>query len=299
MNRLLWAFLIALFPFTGICQRKSWLKNSDSLSAKRIVFSSALVGGTWLDGTLSLSQVWYDEFQKTKFHTFDDGSDWLQMDKAGHIYTTGHLSEVNYRLYKWAGLSDIKSAWLGTGIGLGFQTTLEVLDSKNAAWGFSWYDMAANGLGAGIFLSQQLIWKEQRFLTKFSYHNSDYASYRPEVLGANFSERLLKDYNGQSYWLSFSPKSFTDAWALPEWLCFSVGYSVDQKLVGSDEIYVSNNTIFQSSRQLLFSLDLDIRKLPIKRKWVKALLRPLHYVKIPFPSLIIDRNGLGGSWLYY
>ncbi len=299
MNRLISILLFLFICSNALSQRSSIWEKSDTLNNKRVAFASSFIGATWLTGTIGLSQIWYDEFQKTKFHTFDDCSDWLQMDKVGHIYTTAHLSEANYRLFRWSGISDKKSAWIGAGIGLGFQTTLEVLDGRNADWGFSWCDMAANGIGSVFFLSQQLLWNEQRMLLKFSYHPTDYADYRPEVLGSNFTERLLKDYNGQSYWLSFSPKKFMDNWFLPAWACFSIGYSVDQKLVGSEEFFVSDNAIFQSSRQLLFSLDIDVRELPIKRKWLRMILRPLHYVKIPFPTLIIARNGVSGSWLYF
>ena len=196
-------------------------------------------------------------------------------------------------------MSDRKSALLGAGIGFGFQTTLEILDGQNADWGFSWYDMAANGLGTGLFLSQQLTWGEQRFVLKFSSRPTEYAAVRPTVLRSTLPERLLKDYNGQSYWLSFSLKNFTEKWPLPSWICFSFGYSVDEKLSGSDNFYVTNDRIYQASRQYMFSLDLDVRALPIKRKWVKAILRPFHYVKIPFPTLILDNGKLSGQMFYF
>ncbi len=299
MNRLILFFLVLLFPPFSWGQQASFFSNSDSLSRNRLIGSVSLVGGTWISGTLALSQIWYSDFQKTSFHTFDDSREWLQMDKVGHIYTAAHLSEANYRLFKWTGLSDRKSVLLGSGIGFGFQTTLEFLDGKNADWGFSWYDMAANGLGTGLFLSQQLVWGEQRFVMKFTSHLTEYAAVRPNVLGSTLPERLLKDYNGQSYWLSFSPKKFTDKWPLPSWICFSFGYSVNEKLSGSLDYYVTNDRIYQASRQYLFSLDLDTRELPIKRKWLRAILRPLHYVKIPFPTLILDKNGVSGQLLYF
>ncbi len=269
------------------------------IKQKRLISSSSAVSGVWIGGITALSNVWYDEFDKTHFHSFDDSKDWMQMDKAGHVYSAMHLSEASYRLYKWNGLTEKTSTWVGAGIGFGFQTSLEILDGGNAAWGFSWSDMAANAIGATWFLTQQQVWNEQRLLLKFSYHPTEFAALRPSVLGANFSERFFKDYNGQSYWLSFSPKKFTENWILPSWICFSLGYSVDQKLVGDKDIYVTNGQSFQAKRQYLFSLDLDMRELPIKNKYLKALLRPLHYIKIPFPALILDGNKLKGSWLYF
>ncbi|MDC1403093.1 hypothetical protein N8328_01665 [Crocinitomicaceae bacterium] len=70
-------------------------------------------------------------FKKTTFHTFDDSRDWLQMDKAGHVYSRAHLSEASYRLFSWTGLPNKKSAFVGTLLGFGFQTTLELLDGRN------------------------------------------------------------------------------------------------------------------------------------------------------------------------
>lgn len=272
---------------------------ADTLSKKRVIGASLALGGTWTGSTIGLSQIWYSQFPATPFHFFNDGSDWMQMDKMGHIYTASHLSEANYRLYKWAGISDKKSAWIGAGLGFGFQTTLEILDGKNADWGFSWWDMGANSLGAGLFLSQQLAWKEQRVVMKFSTHPTEFAAIRPNVLGKTYAERLLKDYNGQTYWLSFSPEQFTEIWPIPSWLCFSLGYSVDQKLVGSEDYYVFNQEVFQAKREFLLSLDIDVRELPIRRKWLKTVLRPFHYIKIPFPTLVYSGNKLTGRALYF
>jgi uncharacterized protein YfiM (DUF2279 family) len=299
MKRIVCLFLALMTLSFGFGQKLKFNENSDTLSKKRFAISSGLVAGTWISGTIALSQVWYEGFQKSAFHTFDDCGDWLQMDKVGHVYTAAHISEANYRLFTWTGLSKRKSAWIGAGIGFGFQTTLEVLDGRNSDWGFSWCDMAANGLGSGLFLGQQLAWNEQRIVLKFSSHPTEYAAYRPNVLGSTAPERFFKDYNGQTYWLSFSPQKFTSKWPLPAWICFSFGYSVDEKLVGSEEFFVSNDRTFQSKRQFLFSLDLDVRELPIKKKWLKTLLRPLHYVKFPFPTLILTGDQLSGKWLYF
>jgi uncharacterized protein YfiM (DUF2279 family) len=286
----------ALSPFT-FAQLKDTL--SHKINKNRFIPVGLAAGISWVGSTAALSHIWYSDFKKTSFHTFNDGQDWMQMDKAGHVFTAFHLSEASYRSFQWTGLSEKSSKWIGAGIGLGFQTSLEILDGKNAGWGFSWYDMAANALGSAWFLAQQSLWSEQRFLLKFSYHPTEFAKYRPNVLGSTFVESFLKDYNGQTYWLSFSPKHFNENWILPSWLCFSFGYSVEEKLVGDKDFFVKDQMNFKAKRQYLFSLDLDVRALRIKKKWVKAILRPLHYIKVPFPSLILDGNKLKGNWLYF
>ena len=63
---------------------------------------------------------------------------------------------------------------------------------------------------------------------KFSYHNTIYPKYYPKELGSNFPSRLIKDYNGQTYWLSFNIKSFLSAKNdFPAWLNMSVGYGAE------------------------------------------------------------------------
>ncbi len=50
---------------------------------------------------------------------------------------------------------------------------------------------------------------------------------------ASRTERWLKDYNGQTYWFSGSPRSFFKNSNWPAWLCFSVGYGI-QNMVSAD-----------------------------------------------------------------
>lgn len=136
-------------------------------------------------------------------------------------------------------------------------------------------------------------------MLKFSSHPTEFTKYRPDVLGSSYPERLLKDYNGQTYWLSVSPKKFTDKWQIPSWACLSFGYSVNEKLVGSSDYFSTNDRTFQARRQFLLSLDIDVRELPIKKKWLKAVLRPFHYMKIPFSTLILENSKINGHLVYF
>lgn len=295
--------LLFFIPVHWISAQNSFLEAADSISMKRIIPVSIGIGSAWAGSMIALHQVWYSNVEKSKFHTFNDGANWLHMDKAGHIYATNKISLLCGDLYRWSGMEPKKAAILGTGIGLGYQTTLELSDAYSADWGFSWYDMGANVLGAGTYLAQELAWQEQRILLKFSYHPTEFASIRPEVLGANFQERLLKDYNGQTYWMSFNPFNFGSSSAFPKWLCFSFGYSVNEKLVGDQELFVysSNNqtTIYRAQREFLFSMDIDFSRINVKKAWLKTVLKQLNYLKIPFPALILRDGKLIGSPIYF
>jgi hypothetical protein len=296
--------LIIIFSFFSanlLFGQTSFLAPSDSLSKKRLIPISIGTGSVWAGSMIGLSEIWYNDYDKTKFHTFNDGANWLQMDKAGHIYTNYQISQFSGNLFKWSGMKSTNAAILGTGIGLGFQSTLEIFDGYSSGWGFSWYDMAANTVGAGIFLGQELAWKEQRFLLKFSYHPTEFAALRPEVLGSNFQERLLKDYNGQTYWVSFNPFLFTKNTSIPKWICLSFGYSVNNKIVGDKESYSDPVTMnsYLSQRELIFSFDIDFSRIPVRKKWLKTVFKQLNYLKLPFPSLIIRDGKLIGSALYF
>jgi uncharacterized protein YfiM (DUF2279 family) len=277
--------------FFGLAQ----LQTYDTFVSKRFAVTNLVIGSTWTASVFGLQNAWYKNSQSNNFHFIDDASNWMQMDKAGHFYTTAKLSLLTSDCYKWAGINPKKAAIAGSLIGLGYQTTLEIFDGYSTDWGFSWSDMTANVLGAGFFLAQDLLWNEQRFIPKFSYHPTEYAAYRPSVLGSNFQERLLKDYNGQTYWISFSPAHIQRFQSLPKWLCVSFGYSVDQKLVGDQDNYLG----FQAQREWLFSLDVDFSQLKTKKKWVNILLKQLNYIKIPFPTLSLKNGKIYGYGIYF
>ncbi len=255
------------------------------------------IGGTNLalgGGSIALlSAVWYKEYPKSKFHTFNDSNEWLYMDKLGHVYTAYKLSTVNYAAWRWARMPKKKAVFVSGGIAWTYQLSVEILDGFSMEWGFSWADLTANTAGAGLFIGQQLAWDEQRFQLKFGYKPSPYAAIRPNTLGSNFSERLLKDYNAQSYWLCVAPGTFFKESKFPKWIQIGFGYSIDAKLNGDLNTYTDLNTgkSYFAKQEYAISLDVDWSQLPIKKLWLKKVLKPLNAIKIPFPA-VFWRNGV-------
>ncbi len=209
------------------------------------------------------------------------------------------MSKSSSQLFKWSGMNPEKSMWLGSSIGIGVQTMIEIMDGYNSGWGFSISDMCSNILGAGLFISQQKMFNEQIFIPKFSYHPTPYAEFRPEVLGKSHAERLIKDYNGQTYWLSFSIKNVFKKSNMPDWLCFSIGYSVDKKLIGNSDVYINDNTSFHAKNEFFISLDIDFKKIRCKNTFLKFLLTQLNYLKIPFPAISFSNKSLTFHPLYF
>lgn len=279
----------------------SFFLPSDSLHKGRTIGVSTGIGTVWSGSIIGLSKVWYSDADKAPWHTFDDSRNWLQMDKAGHFYTAYKLNQLTTDLYRWSGVNRKASIWIGAGVSIGYQSTFEFLDAYSAEWGFSWSDVAANTLGTAVYTGQMLAWNEERIIPKFSYHPTEFAAVRPSVLGSSFAESMLKDYNGQTYWLSFSPGTFFKNSGIPKWACISFGYSAHAKLVGSEDFYTdpATNISYTAQREFLFSLDIDFSKLKIRKPWLRALVRQFNYLKLPFPALIIRGNKIFGSPLYF
>ncbi len=299
MLRYLSLIIFILSVQFGIAQRA--FEHSDSLNKKRFIGVSSGIGVVWAGSMIGLSQLWYKDIPKSKFHTFNDSKNWLQMDKVGHYYASYKINKLTTEMIRWSGFDDKKSVWIGTGISLGYQTTFELLDAYSEEWGFSWSDIAANTLGSLTYLGQQLAWKEERIIPKFSFAPTSFSKERPELLGTNFNESLLKDYNGQTYWLSFSPGTFFKNSNIPKWACLSIGYSAHEKLVGEKSYYLSptSGKEYFEKREFLLSLDIDFSRLPIKKRWLKVIVSQLNYLKIPFPAVLIRGDKLVGSWTGY
>ncbi len=291
--------LLILSSSTGLSQ--GFWSPKDSLHTGRTIAISSGIGATWSGSMIGLNQLWYANVEKAPFHTFDDSRNWMQMDKVGHFYTAYKLNHLTSGMYRWAGIKNSTATWIGAGISVGFQTTLEVFDGYSAAWGFSWYDVIGNTLGTAAYTAQYLIWEEERIVPKFSYSPTEFAAVRPSILGSSFAESLLKDYNGQTYWLSFSPGTFFPKSNIPKWACLSIGYSTHAKLVGDQDYYLDgfSGQEYFAEREWVFSLDIDFSKFDIKRPWLKVIVSQFNYLKVPFPAIYLRGGQLRGSLLYF
>ena len=286
---LLWSMEI-FFPNFSFGQTK-FFNSTDTLSKKRVWIASGISAYTQIGSISALYGVWYSQNANSTFHFFNDYGNWGNVDKYGHAYSSYQLSRTSGNLYRWTGMSHRNSAWVGFALGLSYQTTLEIFDGFSTGYGFSWGDVWFNILGSSLYLGQELTFKEQIFIPKFSYHPTSYAALRPNTLGSNHAERLLKDYNGQTYWLSFSPKSFLKSSKFPGWLCISMGYGIDARIVGDKTSYMdANGNTYYSNTEFYVSLDVDFKKLPIKNKTLKKVLTSLNYLKIPAPAISLRGN---------
>lgn len=248
-------------------------------------------------GMAGLYFGWYKQYPQTRFHFFNDNREWKQVDKVGHGYSAYVESYASMEVWRLAGASRSHRVWIGGLSGAVYQTIFETLDGFSEGWGWSWGDFAANIAGSGILIGQELAWKEQRIHFKFSAHGRTYAD--PElnkatvkVYGQTWAQRLIKDYNCQTYWLSVNLKSFMKESNLPPWLSVAFGYGADGVFGSKYNSYsdefgneIFNRTDIVRYRQYYIAPDIDLTKIRTKNKLLKLAFGALNILKFPLPSL--------------
>jgi len=244
-------------------------------------------------GTVSyMSFVWYRDKERVPFHFYNDGKGFLQVDKFGHAYAAYWESMAAYKALRWAGIDKGRALLWGGPAGFVFQAPIEILDGMHEGYGFSWWDVAANGFGSVLFTFQQAVFDEQVVLMKFSYAPSKYPKYHHE-LGENPFDRFFLDYNAHTYWFSANLRRLTGITAMPAWLNFAYGYSANG-MIGEFEnptTYMGQPfPHFDRHRQHIISLDIDLSRIPVKSKWARTMLNVANTIKIPFPALEINRT---------
>jgi uncharacterized protein YfiM (DUF2279 family) len=278
--------------------QNSFWEKSDTLNIKRrnaiVISESVLATGT----LFALNELWYKDYPRSSFQFKNDNNDWKQMDKAGHLMTAYYFGKIGMNTLDWAGVSKKNQLIYGATLGFSFLTAVEVLDGFSEQWGASIGDIAANAAGTTLLIGQELLWNEQRISVKYSFHQTQYATQRPETLGENFIQQTLKDYNGQTYWLSANVWSFNKTGNFPKWLNIAFGYGADGMLFGTNS---KENRLLQNPyRQFYLSFDADLTKIETKSKFLKTVFSVVNFIKIPAPALEFNtKNGFKLHYLYF
>ena len=248
--------------------------------------------------------LWYRKHPRSHFHFFNDNGEWLQMDKIGHATTAYNVGAIQYDLMRWCGVSNNTAITVGGLTALGYMSIIEIFDGFSSKWGFSKGDMVANIFGAALFAAQQKGWNQQRISMKWSFHMSPYAKYYPAELGTGFLSRMLKDYNGQTYWLSFNVASFLPTNSgFPYWLNVSAGYGAEGMIgARSNPATINGKTIpdFPRYRKFYFAPDANLYSIPTNSSLYNEATYLTRFSKVPAPALEWSKlKGLRFSPLYY
>ena len=278
---------------------------------KRVRFVAAANIAAYSSMMIGLNATWYSKFPRSSFHFFNDDAEWLQVDKVGHVYTSYIEGRAAIEAWRWTGLPRKKRIWIGGLTGAAYQTIVETLDGFSSEYGWSWGDFSANILGAGLLISQELAWDEQKIKLKFSIHHKSYSqpdlTERAKTLyGSSFAERLIKDYNAQTYWVSANLRSLFKTRGLPKWFCLSAGYGAEglfgaRSNVAKDK---NGNITFDRSdikryRQWYIAPDIDLTKIKTHKKGVRFLFAVLSALKFPAPTLEFSNGSFKGHWIYF
>lgn len=234
-----------------------------------------------------LGTSWYSDDSKTKFRWFDDGNEWQQIDKVGHAYGAYQESRLMMQMLKWAGAKRKHVLLWGGLTGIILQSPIEYFDGRSSDYGASGWDLFANGVGSGLAITNEALWREQRLQLKFAYSPTDFPKQRPDLLGDGIDE-LLKDYNGQTYWLCLSVDPFLpegkikQAW--PDWLGLAVGYG-GEGMIGGYATEPSAMIDAREYRQWYLSLDIDLTRIKTRSGFLRAVFYTLNAVRVPLPAL--------------
>lgn len=262
------------FPKEDSCQ-------INSKRLRTIMISGSALYVTTMTGLYSL---WYKNNPQTGFHFFNDNQEWNQVDKTGHFYTAYHFSRTSTEAFKWTGMSPKKAMFWGAMSGIIMMTPIEILDGFSAEYGASWGDLIANTSGSILMYGQYTLWNEIRIHPKFSFHPTGFAPQRPNTLGKSFQEEILKDYNGQTYWLSFDIDKFLPPRSFPKWLNIAIGYGAHDMLYANPH---ENRELagLQTYPQFYLGLDWDLTAIPTKSKFMKTLFYLGNMIRLPAPAI--------------
>jgi hypothetical protein len=271
----------------------------------RKILLAASSGVLTAGSLIYLNQAWYKDYNTGKFHFFNDNPEWLQMDKMGHTFTTYQTGRMMMGAFKWSGFNRKQQLFIAGTSGLMYMTVIECMDGFSSGWGFSWGDELANFTGASIAISQEAFWHQQRIQIKFSYAQSGLAQYNPPLLGKNPYTQILKDYNGQTYWISVNISSFLKKEAkFPKWLNVDIGYSAYGMLGARYNNFIvqdeqGNVLKFERERRFYLSLDVDLTRIKTNSRLLKSVFSAFNILKFPAPALQLSPKGFRGYWIYY
>jgi len=274
---------LIFFPFAAFCQQADSVPGVNKKRLRAMAISGTVVYAGTLAG---LSHLWYANSESQPFRFFNDNAEWKQVDKVGHFYSAFYFSYGTSRALQWSGVQKKKSDLLGSLIGFGVMLPIEILDGFSKDYGASTGDLVANAAGSAFFLGQSRLWNEVRIYPKFSFSRTEYAELRSDLLGNDLTSEILKDYNGQTFWLSADMDKFI---SFPKWLNFAVGYGADGMVYARDHENVAAGYP-EPFRQYYFSIDFDLTSIKSRSKVINTLLFLANMVKIPAPTVSFSKK---------
>lgn len=293
----------ALDSFNRIPFKKRWIEQSPVPNPKRLAIFGGIGGGIYAGAMVGLDQIWYKQYPRSKFHFFNDIGEWNQIDKCGHIVSSNFVTTYAYHALRWGGMKKVPAALTAGGIGFGVISSIEIFDGFSSKWGASASDLGANFLGAALATVQYATWGEQRILLKYSFHiaplpkDKELRERYIDLYGGSPLERLIKDYNNITTWVSFNTSSFFPSQKKAKWLNIAFGYGAGNMYGGFNNTWTDKAGVYhdrrdvERTRRFFISLDADFTKFKVRSKVGRTILGLLNIIKLPMPALEFNTAG--------
>lgn len=281
--------------------KRHFLDYSPKLDKKRLTGVTVGALGGYAAIMTGVGFAWYGKEHLGGFRWFEDSKEWLQIDKTGHFFAPYFITNWTYHMLRWSGMKNTPAALAAGAFGFLSLSVIEIPDGMSKKYGASWSDIVFNFAGAAFSTAQFLLWKEQRILTKYSFHIVDYPrgelrDRANDLYGSSFGERILKDYNGVTMWWSFNLHSFNHN-IKPAWLNVAFGYAAGNLYGGFENKWTDKNGVYHDRsdlkryRRFFISLDADYTKFKVRSKAAKVILGILNIVKLPMPAVEVNTLG--------
>ena len=258
--------------------------------------SRATVGAAALGGNLAL----YEYFRRAWWNgkpaphiwvNWEQREPFREMDKFGHAYGGYHLSRIGGELLGGACVSRTRAVWWSAAYAAAFQLQIEMWDGKQAEYGFSPFDLAANTAGAGYAVAQHYVPALRNVKPTISYARTLASKRYGRAQGSEL--RPTTDYSGQTYWMSVDVDAMLPEGAARWWPGFvraSIGHSI------TDYVSPTTGRGLWARRELVLSLDIDPEKLPGQNPLWRHVKHELSYYHFPAPALVLTPTTKGVRW---
>ncbi|MBA4058134.1 MAG: DUF2279 domain-containing protein, partial [Marivirga sp.] len=106
---------------------------------------------------------------------------------------------------------------------------------------------------------------------------------------------IFKDYNGQTYWLSFDMDKFI---RFPKWLNLAGGYGAEGMIYARDEQNIAAGYP-PAYRQYYISIDFDLRAIKTRSKALNTLIFIASMIRLPAPAIEFSSKGTKFHAFYF
>lgn len=285
----LFLFFCSLSGHSACAQADTSTVNRKKL--RTIIIAS---GVGYATGLVVLNHVWYKNTERQAFRIFNDNAEWKQVDKLGHFYSAFYLSYATAKTLRACHVAGRRADITGALTGFLLTVPIEIMDGFSDGYGASAGDLIADAAGPAFFSGQQLAWNEIRIFPKFSFQRTAYPQLRPELLGDNLLSEIVKDYNGQTYWLSFDIDKFI---SFPRWLNIAMGYGAEDMVYARDS---QNQAVgHHPFRQYYLAIDFDLSAIKTRSKLIKTLICVANAIKLPAPAVEFSNKGVRFHAFYF